>query len=367
MNIGKLKTKTVNLILRAFTFVMLLSGNTAHSQRVTLGAYYFDGWTGASPEHITSNLVTNFAERQPKWGWITSTKTIVDDQIKLASNAGLSFFSFCWYYRSQSTYKTEPLNQALRYYLKSKYNNRLKFSLLVVNHEGFEIGPKNWDSVVSELCDLMQHRSYLTTNDKPLLVFFSLNSLLKNFQGEGGVKQALETLQSVAYKKGLPGVSIGVCVNVVNEAVIAERCGFQILTGYNYNWVGLTNSQTAPVDSLTAGESKIWQDIALKTPLKFIPATTLNWDPRPWVKQERVANTKYYYGYSKQTAFRSIRNCINWIRKNQIYTTANNIALIYAWNEMGEGAYLTPSKNGDNMLEAVKNALNTKQLNRSRK
>jgi hypothetical protein len=33
--------------------------------------------------------------------------------------------------------------------------------------------------------------------------------------------------------------------------------------------------------------------------------------------------------------------------------------LVYAWNENGEGAYLTPSKNGDNFLEGFKKAVTT--------
>ena len=63
---------------------------------VRFGAYYFDGWTGIYPWHITPELVKSFPNREPKWGWITSSQEVMNEQISLASKSGLSFFSFCW-------------------------------------------------------------------------------------------------------------------------------------------------------------------------------------------------------------------------------------------------------------------------------
>ena len=51
---------------------------------MTVGAYYFDGWSGKNgaadkpeeaawarnaPTHLTSSLALDFAEREPVWGW----------------------------------------------------------------------------------------------------------------------------------------------------------------------------------------------------------------------------------------------------------------------------------------------------------
>src|SRR5438034_1397685 len=68
------------------------------SMPIQLGAYYFDGWAKAVSGHLTPRLRDSFPDRKPKWGWVTSTPEIVKDQIDLAADAGLSFFSFCWYY-----------------------------------------------------------------------------------------------------------------------------------------------------------------------------------------------------------------------------------------------------------------------------
>ena len=63
-----------------------------------LGAYYFDGWTGQTPMHTPRALIDSFPKREPVWAWLTSSLKVIHDQINAAANAGLAFFSFCWYY-----------------------------------------------------------------------------------------------------------------------------------------------------------------------------------------------------------------------------------------------------------------------------
>jgi hypothetical protein len=50
----------------------LLLPLTAEAQqpkpRATVGAYYFDGWSGQT-NHITELLKNEFAARKPVWGW----------------------------------------------------------------------------------------------------------------------------------------------------------------------------------------------------------------------------------------------------------------------------------------------------------
>ena len=48
--------------------------------RATVGAYYFDGWTGQT-FHITELLQTEFADRKPVWGWKDDTIEIMQKQI----------------------------------------------------------------------------------------------------------------------------------------------------------------------------------------------------------------------------------------------------------------------------------------------
>jgi hypothetical protein len=44
--------------------------------------------------------------------------------------------------------------------------------------------------------------------------------------------------------------------------------------------------------------------------------------------------------------------------QNSGAVTKEPILLIYAWNEYGEGAYLTPTKDGTSYLKGLKKAIN---------
>lgn len=345
-------------ISKILVFICICTVSYAQN-KPKFGAYYFDGWTGRYPQHITKELTTSFSNREPKWGWITSKKKIMNEQIDMAVDAGLSFFSFCWYYSGPAKYESEPLNNSLKNYLSSPGNSKLGFSIMVANHYGFEVGPESWDFVCSEWIKYFKHPSYVTTGKKPLLIFFTYQSLVKNFGGEGAVKTALDTLRSRANAAGIPGVAVAVCVNSASKSEIstAERCGFDILTGYNYHTAGYGNGLASPIDSLTSAESKLWTKISANTSLRYIPVTTLNWDPRPWVSQEKLKNTKYYQGLSTASVYKSVSTCAKWLNGYGNTSASDQIALIYAWNENGEGAYLTPSKNGERLLNGVKRAL----------
>ena len=70
---------------------------SSNSLPVKIGAYYFDGWN-PKDSHVTERLRTEFANREPIWGWQDDTREIMEQQIDFAANAGLSFWSFCWYW-----------------------------------------------------------------------------------------------------------------------------------------------------------------------------------------------------------------------------------------------------------------------------
>jgi hypothetical protein len=70
----------------AFLCLALLVPLKAHAQQAkpqaTVGAYYFDGWNGAtSQQHITKLLQTEFADRKPVWGWTADTVEIMRKQM----------------------------------------------------------------------------------------------------------------------------------------------------------------------------------------------------------------------------------------------------------------------------------------------
>ncbi|MFV5702413.1 glycoside hydrolase family 99-like domain-containing protein [Flavobacterium sp. XS2P12] len=327
---------------------------------VKLGAYYFDGWTGIYPYHITPALKKSFPEREPKWGWITSSQVIMNEQINLAANSGLSFFSFCWYYTGEKNYKKEPLNRSLGFYLNSPNIKKLQYNLLVANHSGFEIGPDDWATVTYEWISQFKSNSYLMVNGKPVITFFSLSSLVNKFKTVDKIREALINLRQQAIKSGLKGVSIAIVLNPREKDIkLAEDCGFDVITGYNYHDAGLkSDKRVIPIDEMRKAEVAIWNQFSQLTRLPYMPVTTLNWDPRPWANSKNNYSTaSYFKGFSGLSAYNSVLSCKNWIKRNSKNTVKEKIGIIYAWNEYGEGAYLTPTKKGMNPLKSIKKAL----------
>ena len=53
-----------------------------------------------------------------------------------------------------------------------------------------------------------------------------------------------------------------------------------------------------------------------------------------------------------------VRLGVRWLDKHPDKTTPQRLLLIYAWNENGEGGYLTPTaKDGTEYLKAVERAI----------
>jgi hypothetical protein len=350
-------------ILTVVIWLIAIASN-AQVNQPRIGAYYFDGWKKLKGNpHLTSLLINEFSEREPKWGWVTSTQKNVDNQIIAASEAGLSFFSFCWYYNKK--YPVDTSNRALSYFNKSKVNAKLEFCLMVANHEGYEIGPAEWPIVCDEWIKQFKSAKYLKVDGKPLIIFFSVGSLAKKFKTTENIKEAFKVLRERAIGQGLAGVTIAACVgNSKKEIRLATESTFDNITGYNYHGYGFLDRQKdvakVPIAKMQLVEKGLWSTLSNMSELPYIPVSTLNWDPRPWKVVGSAKVVPYFSGFSSKSVYRSVTNCVEWMNLNVDKTTKEKIAILYAWNEYGEGAYLTPSKTGGNVLIGVKKALSKK-------
>jgi len=333
-----------------------------------IGAYYFDGWN-PNDSHVTDRLKTEFANREPVWGWYDDTGKIMEQQIDLAANAGLSFWSFCWYWPEKEDKQT-PLNQALSLYLKAPNRDRLGFCLMVANHGGYRIGPKDWPAVRAQWIALFKQPTYLTVDRKPLLIFFSPGELLKAFGAPEAVKAAFDQLRADAKAAGLPGISIAACAtpgpqNGWNDLGELRACGFDLFTGYNYHGYAIPGqakpaSKEQAFASMISGHENIWDLFAQRSDCPYIPVVTTGWDKRPWeaVAAPDAKRDVYYPDRSPVLVEQFVGKAIAWVKANPTHATPEKLILLYAWNENGEGGYLTPTKTeGPAYLDAVTRAL----------
>lgn len=326
--------------------------------RMKIGAYYFAGWSGKSPyddgsvsnawakgmpTHFSKKLATEFAGRTPVWGWRDDTPELMERQINLAADSGVSYFSFCWYWHDNK----KPLNaQAIeedskhlpmRLFMQAKNNSRMEYCLLVANHGGAEIvGLEAWKQAADFwIANYFKHPRYLRSEGKPVIMIFL---------PKGADKAGLAYLQEAAKKAGFPGVLVAGCGNGTLEE------GYQIRTAYNTKPnQGLGMEEIYPYKLLVDWNVAVWNRTD-RPDMPYIPVATQGWDRRPWeakngeglgkgsgVSQHFARGTpEEFEGYLKRMA--------DWMDANPKQTTKDRLGLIYAWNEIGEGGWLVPCR-----------------------
>ena len=287
-------------------------------------------------------------------------------QIDFAAENGLSFFAFDWYY-PEGPDKETPLNTGLKLYLDAPNRDRLEFCLLVANHGGFRIRPADWETVCAKWIQLFKNKQHLCVGGKPLLIFFSPRELLSAFGGPEGVRKAFDSLRDKATSAGLAGVSIAACSTpgpLHNWSNLEElaNAGFDLFTGYNYHGhPRRSNEKIQAFRTMMEGHQDIWDRFAARNIRPYIPVVTVGWDKRPWEDAKTTATQDYYYpDRTAPLVEEFVSDAVNWLDQHPQSTVPERLILLYAWNENGEGGYLTPTKSmGEYYLKAVSRALRT--------
>jgi hypothetical protein len=351
------------LLFGLFTLVGWASNNAIGQTkpRLEVGAYYYDGWSGRNakaddpnepwaknaPRQLNRRFVEEFGDREPVWGWRDDSQAIMERQIDLAADNGIKFFAFCWYWRDSNgpintaAIENAPAHNSMYLYLKAKNKNRIKFCLLVANHQGAEIkGTDNWGKATEYWMQYFNDPQYVKVDSKPLVIIFSI----------GGIdNDAIARMQEVSKKQGLKGgLSIAGCGNTANK-------NFNFRTHYNMNPGYVAGHEEHKYSELVAAHVKNWNGTE-KQP--YIPEITVGWDKRPWEDKsgngQGGAKQGWYFPDRTPEQFKSfLTDAIKWMDEHPTQTTKERIVLIYAWNELGEGGYLVPTK-GDPDAKCLK-------------
>jgi hypothetical protein len=280
-------------------------------------------------------------------------------QIDYCADHDIAFWAFDWYC-SGGRNKTNPRNNALDLYLKAPNCQRLKFCILVVNDKSYNCGPTNWDAYCDGWVKLFRQPSHLRLDGQPLLIIYKPTELQKAFGSVEGVRKAFDSLRAKAKKAGLPGVSIAGCTNPKRPLNDLPRSGYTLLTGYNYSGGWMDGGGSKPFRKLIEHGEETFSQFAEKTPLPYVPVITAGWDRRPWEKGKYPPEkmSSWYSDRSPKLVEDFVRMGVRWLDKHPDKATSQRLLLIYAWNENGEGGYLTPTaKDGTEYLKAVQRAI----------
>ncbi len=323
--------RLLGVVLLTGCLAMAPGAWTAQEGKVKIGAYYFDGW--ATDRFVRPPMKAEFADREPIWGWRDDSLTVMERQIDLAADRGLSFFAFCWYWHNdgapinKGAIAADPLHTSMELFLRARNRDRMKFALLVANHEGFQIkGTEAWKQAADFWIPYLKRPEYLRVDGKPLVIIFN---------AAGGDREGFAYLQEAARKAGLPGVAIAACGGGPVDGGYTHRTHYNVIPGYTDGREQHTYAELVAAQVNAYGGSKAQP---------YIPEVIAGWDARPWEKPYGKEPGWYYPDRTPEQFAGALRQAIAWMNAHPDQTTADRVVLVYAWNEFGEGGFIAPTK-----------------------
>ncbi len=346
------------IVLVVSLFFSNISVANTKQKNILFGAYYYDGWAGANrcsdswalnaPEMLTYKLKYDYPEREPIWGWRDDDISIMERQIDLAADNGIDFFVFCWYWTGKDGHFDEkrnhsiPEHTSLNLFQRARNRNRMKYSIIVCNHEGAIIeGRTQWEEMIGYLaCHFFNDSQYLFVDDKPYISFF----LAKDST------PFLNPMNTVVVNRGYKGL--------YSVACNYQDLSYDLISWYNNTFESGSKRESKDYLELTTRTEKAWSNVSEK--YNVAPSCLAGWDKRPWNKEE---NFIFYEHRTSQKFYNHLKSAVDFvINRND----NNRIVLIYAWNELGEGGYLVPTK-GDKKAVYLKQVKKAKGYARRKK
>jgi hypothetical protein len=337
------------LLLSAFTAVHPFPSQAAPKPLV--GVYYFDGWADrtAANFHIKT-MPADYPQREPLSGWYDDTAEAVHRQVADARSAGIDFFLFDWYDTARVGDATDKtLNTALALLKADPEKHGLKYALLYVNDGPFNVPQTNWDIACRKwVKDYLTDPNYQRIDNKPLFIVYNPREMERIWGGPPSVTAALAHLRQTAKDAGLPALCLMTCAlpgptNGWNDLGSLAQEGYDAFTGYNYIGIAGTQKGANPYERLVKGSVEIWDGFAVDGRRPYVPVVTAGWDSRPW------AETDFWYERTPADFEGFVNLALKWCEDHpkMRLTPERAFILVEAWNELGEGSYIMPTKGDD--------------------
>lgn len=332
------------------------------SPKPLVGVYYFDGWADRTPgNYHIKTMPVNYPQREPWSGWYDDTAEAAHRQVVDARAAGIDFFLFDWYDMDKSVNTADKtLNTALALFKADRKKRGLKYALLYVNDGSFNVPQSRWDLICRKWVEeYLTDPDYQRIDNRPLFVVYNPRKLEQTWGGPPSAAVALAHLRQAAKNAGLPDLFLMACAfpgptNGWNDLGALAQAGYDAFTGYNYVGRAGTHKGANPYEKLVQSNVEIWDAFAADGRRPYVPVVTDGWDSRPW------ASTEFWYERTPAEFEDFVGVALKWWRDHpQMHVTGNRpFILIEAWNELGEGSYILPTKgDGDGYGKALNRAL----------
>jgi hypothetical protein len=314
------------------------------------------GWTGDWP-HL-----------KPVIGYYDQKSvSTLEKQIRQASDAGLSFFSFYWYWSNKLDGERFP--EALRSFLLAGNSDRLKFSLALFAHpwdDDMAIGPSNAREVARQIVGYFGRKNYLRLPDeRPVLMIGDHRNLrLENEKKCEETRCLVKALENfVVLVKDISIKAIGKAPFVQVQAAAPGWDAASGIDGVTCVVPPIKLQGEVPYPSF---RESVFSPLArVNKPVS--PCMLENFDERP--RQDILIGdrrkVRYFVGKTDALFRHNLLVTKEFADKDYAKWKhpASRIIYLYAWNEWHEGGILEPNvESGARGLNIVTDAF---QLPRS--
>lgn len=334
--------------------------------RPIVGAIRWDGWTENSkwgnnlkPEQWHYRLPFYAKVCDGKLEVRADSQDIMDQEIMYASDAGLSYWAFCYDY---ANFKADAKKVGLPLYLSSQYKSKINFCVIWLGNE-----KELWPEMVKHLVALFKEPTYQKVlGGRPLVYRYYVETMAKQFGSEKAAKEAINYLAAEAMKAGLKRPYMVAQVwNAQDGARDVDNLGFDALSAYSMSVnVETMEQKEYPYSRLAKINHDFW-NACKGTGKEVIPIVNTGWDVRPrwWdtklMKAYSGAERPWFTKATPSEIADNVRDAIEWNRDNPTAGKANAV-LIYAWNETDEGGWLVPTlSEGKARLDALRRVISS--------
>lgn len=283
---------------------------------------------------------------RPLLGFYDDSLPEVNDwHILWALEHGISFFAFDWYWNAGEKRLMRTLERG---FLKAKYASQMKFCIHWCNHgldwkRDGERAPLDFSrKALVEMTEYLADHyfllpNYLTVDGHPVLMAFVPGALVEANGGPEGFRETLGEMNAVLRGKGLADLYF---VALGGGSKNYAEAGFSAFTAYSYygtnpeckyEW---KRGHSIPYEDMVAHFESVWQACTRKPPLPYIVPVGSNWDNRPRARQK----ARVIAGKTPELFEKMCRTSLQYI------DARNNLAIIEAWNEWGEGSFIEPDR-----------------------
>ena len=342
------------------TKVIISSDNKQPIKRqehTTIGAIRWDAYniTGESSSFVSNQVaraLSAFPENAPffsvyengKISFKKPTREQFDIEAKLASDAGIDYFAYCWYKNSSD------MAYAREQHLLSQYKNKIKMCAI--------IGVTAYDDeTLKSLADAMKDDYYLKFDNRPVVYVYDAFKIDASIINKLAVFMKDANITEVPYYIGMAHKVSPFIINCLTQKGIDAVGAYACIQREN---VEPFKSHAKNVMEENGERYQYYENIDI------VPLISCGRDSRPRIKNPVSWAGNYGGKYIVQPTFDELYEHASKVIKGLAEEKKNvpNTALIYAWNEHDEGAWCCPTLNlGDSkkmntlFLDALKKAI----------